>query len=573
MNLNDLRRRRQLVQNRFFIAVIYLTDPRNWNIFLLKTSWKTKLTLKNLTGYPLASSTFETSWLDGLRGMAAFFVMTSHYGSDLYWPYAYEAPYGSTMIDFKGKSSGPPFTQFWRLPIVRIFMTSGHTQVSIFFVLSGFVLSWGALGKIQKGDTSKLVGSLASATLRRWLRLYLPCFVVASFGCVVAYVTLAPNAPLKRESFRAQVWDLIVANEVFGDWTKLHRVGFAVFHPYNAVMWTMPLEFEGSMLVFLLLLAISRVRQFWKRTAIIGYVSAYSYHKAHWTYWLFSSGVLLANYVRHMGGFKKLAARQTRTSSSFWCLSLLVALLLMGNPQKNEPNNFTRPGYEWLDSLVPFNWLHEENGSRIWFCWSGLLFVACAIHLPAMQRVYNMRFPRYLGYISFMLYLTHRILSDTFGKALRFALCRQFGRGNYINETAGTIVGGNPLLTFFMYAVIMLFQMPTALLVAYWVTVWVDEPIVRFARSVDSWLTTGGEEQEESLQAEARAESLPRHYQDVLLSQQELGSMPVLVMDEVEDEQYKEVPALLATQIEMTQVTVPDETIPQRRKEDDSGLV
>lgn len=140
LNLNDLRRR-YVVQNRFFITVVYLFDPRNWSLFSPKPSWRTTVTLKKLTGYPPAPSTLETSWLDGLRGIAAFLVMMHHYGWDLFWATTYEAPCGASILDQQGQPFGRPYTQFWRLPFFSIWMTSDHTQVSVLFVLSSFVLS------------------------------------------------------------------------------------------------------------------------------------------------------------------------------------------------------------------------------------------------------------------------------------------------------------------------------------------------------------------------------------------------------------------------------------------------
>lgn len=124
-------------------------------------------------------------------------------------------------------------------------------------------------------------------------------------GCAQMYTGCRVTVTLPKESFFAQIWDWILSNDAFGEPTKQHRVEFATLHAYNFVMWTIPLEFKGLMLVFVLLLALSRVRQFWKSTIVLALVAVYSSYKAHWTYWLCSSGMFLANYVRHMRGLTR----------------------------------------------------------------------------------------------------------------------------------------------------------------------------------------------------------------------------------------------------------------------------
>jgi len=51
-------------------------------------------------------------------------------------------------------------------------------MVAIFFVISGYVLSYKGLKLAREGKGGKLLDSLGSSVFRRWLRLHLP--VIAS---------------------------------------------------------------------------------------------------------------------------------------------------------------------------------------------------------------------------------------------------------------------------------------------------------------------------------------------------------------------------------------------------------
>lgn len=58
-------------------------------------------------------------------------------------------------------------------------------MVAIFFILSGYVLSYKPLQLAREGDTRALYDNLSSAAFRRTPRLFLP-IVPAMFGTAVA---------------------------------------------------------------------------------------------------------------------------------------------------------------------------------------------------------------------------------------------------------------------------------------------------------------------------------------------------------------------------------------------------
>lgn len=446
-------------------------------------------TTKTLLGWPPEDSARETAWLDGLRGVAAFLVLTYHLHLTIFMGPWLEAPLGATVQPPKGIDFGLTSKivwDVWRLPILRLWMCSGHVQVSIFFVLSGLVLSWSPLESSRRGSVEKLAVSLSSAVFRRWIRLYLPCFAVAFWQFWALWLGL-PNAAnrTRSESFWAQLGDFLIATEKFANPFYINRTEGDAVHDYDWTMWTIPFEFAGSLLVFGLCLAVGRSKRFWTRTMVIGTVTAYACLKAEWAFWLFGMGVLLANYVRHRGGFEALSNHNTWRSTATWSATMVFSLLLAGLPAPSEL--YDRPGYEWITAVTPSNWMEIEGGARFWFCWSGILFVVSASHLGAVRHVFQLPVARYLGRVSYMLYLTHRIVFGFICVPLTKALVAAFGRKLTIDSGVEANAFQRVALTVLLYMVIFFTVVPVVILVAHACEVLIDRPSTKLARRLDEW--------------------------------------------------------------------------------------
>lgn len=123
--------------------------------------------------------TFSTQYLDGVRGLASFIVFIFHFTHILF---------PSTNSGFIIGSNN---TSIWQLPMIR-FAYSGAAMVSIFFIVSGYVLTHRYIQKMYRQEYLSLYTSLTSLTFRRALRLFLPslascilAFICASLGIVV----------------------------------------------------------------------------------------------------------------------------------------------------------------------------------------------------------------------------------------------------------------------------------------------------------------------------------------------------------------------------------------------------
>ncbi|USW54820.1 Putative acyltransferase 3 domain-containing protein [Septoria linicola] len=208
-----------------------------------------------------------TAYLDALRGYAAWVVYNGH-----------------TMHD-DWRSAHRYFMHFavFKLPYV------GHAMVDLFFVISGFALSYQVLG-LMHTQPSKVMDSLASSIVRRHVRLYLP----TAFATFVAMVCFSTGLAVKTEepnvvqpTALGNLWfwirDTVRASDPFPHVVTWWYGGIFGSY-YLPQMWTIPIEFRGSMTLFLICAAVAKmnVRKrmfvtltcsalcFWWQTAYMG---------------------------------------------------------------------------------------------------------------------------------------------------------------------------------------------------------------------------------------------------------------------------------------------------------------
>lgn len=196
------------------------------------------------------------SSLDGLRGLACLCVFNEHMTKPISETFYH--PYGSDYGGFR--------YHFLQLPPIRLFWC-GASMVDIFFVISGYVLSLKALSCIQDNDMVGFNKTVTSALVRRGMRLYLPV-IAAIFGTgLLAWLgafeisrrilathpasqlaqDLPPSLPVVE-----QIQDCLHAT-----WSAFtaHDPG-----PYGLQLWTIPVEFRGSLMLFLLMVSVARLR-------------------------------------------------------------------------------------------------------------------------------------------------------------------------------------------------------------------------------------------------------------------------------------------------------------------------
>lgn len=421
--------------------------------------------------------------LDGLRGFAAFLVYLHHnqlWAHDDLGNKVYQNAFG-----FEGRN------YFAALPFVRLFFSGGHFAVGFFFVISGYVLSIKSLGLIQKGEVLTAADSVGSALFRRWLRLYLPIIVVTlSFLTFRHWSGVWVDLPELKGTYREDLlhWYYTFKNYSFVFSTNIYE--FAL--PYHQHVWSIPIEFKGSIIIYTALPAISRCTKnarLWCQVALIVYFLyiADGYYGA-----MFISGMLLCDldllaqddklpgFLQALSGFKELIFFHV----------FIVALYLGGVPSYDAPNldraAWLRKsnGWAWLSYLKP-----QAVFDAKWFyiSWAAFLAVASIPRLPLLKRFFENRVCVYLGRISFALYLVHGPVIWLFGDRMYAAVgfkrpLHKTGIPGWIDKFPLSHRGPMGLeLAFWVPQLILL---PLTLYLAELVTKFVDEPSVRFT----SWL-------------------------------------------------------------------------------------
>jgi peptidoglycan/LPS O-acetylase OafA/YrhL len=428
--------------------------------------------LQKFLSYPSQASLKirPTSWLDGVRGTAALGVYIFH-------------TMGCWAPLVPAWHSDENQTYILQLPILRTFFVSGGAAVSLFFALSGYVLTHKSLRWMRRGAAHQVYPTVASSMFRRGFRLYLPpilltfCEMVASrFGFTPPLnFTFVPEA-----NFFIQFVDwLSETNRFVNPIHNFQRAmqGFVTHPKYDAVIWTIPIEFYGSFVCYILLLLLARVPGNGVRIGLLAVFSIFCLCIGSWNLFCFSTGMLIADL--NLGQEETDATGTPKPSRHIiiWGAVFTVAFYVAGFPTLSvgDANQKPMPGFEILHSLTPMG-LNMEDHSRFWWSLSGVSLLLSISQLPRLKIIFETNFCQYIGKISFSLYLIHEFCIILFGLALQKFLLGLAG----LEEKANTFV-------YWILCVIwgVLFTLPVFALAAQ-VERWVDVPSVNFARWLEA---------------------------------------------------------------------------------------
>jgi len=234
--------------------------------------------------------------LDGLRGIACLIVVNQHF------------TYNFTEMIFAGWGTSPEAHYIIHLPFFSL-LFNGQAMVSVFFVISGFVLSNRPLKLARAKQWDKLLDNMASAAFRRVVRLYLPVAASLFLITVMTWAGLFEPAravkesdiltgnedvPHRYETFGRQLWEWWL-----NVWLQIHPVMGSSTLDFH--MWTLPVELRTSFTLFLTLVALSKLTYFWRTVVALTLIL--------WCIWLrrdtqtmFYSGMLLADLDQHLAG-------------------------------------------------------------------------------------------------------------------------------------------------------------------------------------------------------------------------------------------------------------------------------
>ena len=388
---------------------------------------------------------------------------------------------------------------FVSLPFIRILWNGGNASVVLFFIISGYVLSIGHLKKIRNGDPAT-GRTLLSAIIRRPMRLYLPPLVVSLLFALLLHVPGPLVLPLpwmkpQEGGILAEVVFFTKTSWMYFNPFQVHEANL-FWYPYNVVMWTIPIELKGSMLVFAVLALFSGLllsgHHNTRAPAILATgvfcISAVMLFKCwKWSMSCFLLGIVLSMLDVWELDEALLARFSSRTRAiSMWTIFVL-AWYLISQPAHKGDIKFSSetPGWIWLTKMLPSGY-NDDLYFRFWQVWGSLILIYAILRLPPLQRLLSMRPVLFCGEVSFMLYLIHIPILRIFGDRLPGL----FG-GTTPSDLEGTfwdkslpIPDIGPLGLSLRFLLCVAIVLPLCLLVAKYATEHLDKPIVRLGRRI-----------------------------------------------------------------------------------------
>lgn len=335
----------------------------------------------------------KITYLDGLRGIAAVNVMIMHFFVVLTPAMVYSNQTPSHFGNFESVFSSTPLG----------LIGAGNFSVCIFFVLSGFVLT-------QKYFRTAESSIIISGAVRRYLRLAVPVlgavilsFLLSSAGLFRYYaetvlVTSGNNPANYWMSYWTFTPDIIDAVKQ-ALWESFFT-GSDLY--YNPVLWTMTIEFYGSMLVFAMSLLFGLRRNRWTFYLAAAVVFFNSYYLA------FLIGMALADVSTN-----KMPGLNTGNKKILLTL-LCVGLFLGSYPVSNPIVNSSL--YAFLNNGL------FKNPKMIYHILGAGMIMYVLLHSERLQKVFSSPVPAFLGKISYSLYLVHFLVISSLTCALFLAL-------------------------------------------------------------------------------------------------------------------------------------------------------
>ncbi|KAF6842600.1 hard surface induced protein 3 [Colletotrichum musicola] len=432
-----------------------------------------------------------TAWLDGLRGIAALCVVFVHCG--LVW----------FSWDIQLAWTPDPSRRWWlyQLPILRL-VVSGLGPVCVFFVVSGYTISHRFLTLARRGNFEKAGSSIASSVFRRHTRLFLPAAAVSFVVAIMTYLNMFPDqglpgvayptrVPPRFDSLWGQLRHYVLAEVAITDPLGQPHVQADSEVPepiYDPHMWTIPLEFISSMVVFMFLTAFARVHN---KVRMLFALSLAIYLELVFVYWAmfsFLGGMFLCDLrmeleerqrwsrsepryrsTSPLNGFIRQTAKRGSMpyrvlTRGVGVVSFLISLWLLSMPEEME-QAAQAPGYVTLTSWVPARF-KESLVIPI----GAVLTVLVVDHATFLQILFTNRFSQYMGKISYSLYMIHGPLLYSLGLVL--------GRW-----TVGLVGGGGTQMSY-LFGIFLAFVLwaPAAIYVSDLTTTFVDAKAIEFSR-------------------------------------------------------------------------------------------
>jgi peptidoglycan/LPS O-acetylase OafA/YrhL len=337
----------------------------------------------------------------------------------------------------------PGSLEIWKMPIIRL-LISGPPHVAVFFIISGYAISHKPLKLMHQGRFADLGPAIASSFFRRHPRLFMPAAVTTFVSALMTQMhwydskgegipgTYAPTRePPRAPDLGGQVlhwaYSQVRNSDPVG---QEHPKGAAprrVVNEYDLNLWTLPIEFNSSMVVFMFLVAFSRVRNRVRMAFALALIVYFEYFWTYWALFLFLSGMLICDLRFEIddcccagsAGTNSASAAADETVLPIW--ARVPQGMVSKVSSKIAGSRLLGRAAGILLFLVAL-WLlsvYEADSTATFYTHIGaILMVLVVDHAAFLQIIFTNSFSQYLGKISYSLYLIHGPLLWTLGSAL-----------------------------------------------------------------------------------------------------------------------------------------------------------
>ncbi|KAF2402170.1 hypothetical protein EJ06DRAFT_328104 [Trichodelitschia bisporula] len=338
------------------------------------------------------------NWIDGLRGIASFIVVTGHLCTS-FVPHLH-APAASP-------TDAPLLFQ---LPFLRL-CVGGRMAVAFFFLITGYVNALGPLSKSYAGDIDSAFHSVAQSALARSGRLLLPsaCALLLSWllANVGAYqMTQHVDSTWIRQGYRGPSGSVVEAvvslvKAQVGLWTGAWEEN------YDGTQWTLSLFLKGSMVVYIVLFATVLVAPRARRMVLV----------VMWVYgWLSHNALMMMNITAGMfladiaASSGKIPPRVHGFMAVLPPILMAVGMFICGYPQ-DAPGN--APWSAVMERIMTAITPEGTDLRRHWDSLGATMILVGIFTCEPARRVLTSSVCNYMGRVSFAVYLLHNQLIKT----------------------------------------------------------------------------------------------------------------------------------------------------------------
>ncbi len=372
----------------------------------------------------------KLAYLDGLRGIAALIVVFHHLVL-LFYP---ALNYGNGINSTLNKIAVTPLNIFY----------NGDFAVCLFFVLSGYVLSY-------KYILTNNAHILAGYAFKRYFRLMPLIASSVLFIFLFSSLRLFHTQQL-NEQLHLGDWLTSMFNGDPSIGAVLKNIFYGIFlfgdNSYNPVVWSMGIEFIGSMLLFVFLLLGHKIKAKWVLFTALLFLALY-FKRYYYIAFLFGYGLCYLD--------QKELFRIGPVIFKF--VLLLAGIMCASYPADWQHWNTSIYAFMTFEGIDLYSFYHVLGAGVL------LLLITQS---NTLKKIFSLKPVLFLGRISFSMYLFHLIILVLVSQIVFNSL---FTSSNYL----------------FCVVIVFAVSMPLILVLSYLAELIIDKPALKFAGKIEDW--------------------------------------------------------------------------------------